>query len=101
MELTFSDFLIGFFLMNAMPHLLFGLIDVRFLSAFGFSRWGNLAYALVNIDVALLLFHMQYGIRELFTNGIVIGALAMLVIYAVTGRYFYNRFHLRHQPAAA
>ena len=92
MNFTLIDFLIGFFLMNAMPHMLFGLIGVRFISLFGFSAKGNIAYAFFNVTVALILFHIQYGLQEIFSNGIVIGALTLLLIYLITGRFFYNLF---------
>jgi hypothetical protein len=82
----------GFFLMNAMPHLLFGLIRLRFLSLFGFSARGNLLYALVNILIALSIYHVQYDISTLLDDGLMIGALAMLAIYAVTGRFFVRLF---------
>ncbi|WP_420628089.1 hypothetical protein [Candidatus Leptofilum sp.] len=93
--MTLIDFLTGFFLMNAMPHLLVGLFEIRFLSAFGYKPMANLGYALLNVVVALLLFHVQHSIQALSTHGILLGALAMLFIYLVTGRYFYNRFHLK------
>lgn len=92
MEFTLIDFFIGFFLMNAMPHLLFGLLKIRFLSAFGFSPKGNIAYAFLNVAIALLLFHIRYGIQELMNQGIVIGAGAMLLIYLLSGRFFYKLF---------
>jgi hypothetical protein len=91
-EFSLIDFFIGFFLMNAMPHLLFGLLKVRFFSAFGFSASGNLAYAFVNVVTALILFHAHYGVQALATHGIVIGAMAMLFIYLVSGRFFYDLF---------
>lgn len=92
MEFTLIDFLIGFFLMNAMPHNLFGLLKIRFFSAFGFSSQGNVAYGLLNIAIALVLFHIRYGIQALMNHGIVIGAGTMLLIYLVSGRFFYNLF---------
>lgn len=92
MAFTLIDFLIGFFLMNAMPHNLFGLLKIRFLSLFGFSSMGNLGYGLLNIVVALLLFHIQYGLQTVFNHGIILGAVAMLLIYLATGRFFYNLF---------
>lgn len=94
MELTVVDFLIGFFLMNAMPHTLFGLLKIRFFSAFGFSPQGNLGYGLLNVVLALVLFHFQYGIETLLSHGIVIGAGTMLLIYLVSGRFFYNLFQV-------
>ena len=65
MTLNILDFLTGFFLMNAMPHLLFGIIRLRFLSLFGFSAIGNLLYALVNIGIAGGLYHYQYDITSI------------------------------------
>ena len=81
MEFTFIDFLIGFFLMNAMPHILFGLLKIRFFSAFGFSPPGNMGYGLLNITVAFVLFHIHYGLETLMNHGIVVGAGTMLLIY--------------------
>lgn len=92
MQFTIIDFFIGFFLMNAMSHLLCGLFGTRFLSAFGFSNTGNIAYAFLNIAIALVLFHIQYGIQQLTNHGVLIGALTMLLIYLITGRFFYKLF---------
>ena len=96
MQITLIDFFIGFFLMNAMPHMLFGLFEIRFLSLFGYSSRGNLAYAFLNVAVALLLFHMQYGIQELLSQGILIDALTVFLLYLVTGRFFYKRFQNKY-----
>ncbi len=96
MNLTLVDFLIGFSLMNAMPHILFGLLKIRFFSAFGFSPLGNLGYGLLNLVVALFLFQAQYGLEALAHHGIVVGAVAMLLIYLVSGRFFYNLFQKRN-----
>lgn len=92
MQFVPTEFFVGFFLMNAMPHMLFGLLGIRFFSLFGFSAQGNLAYAFLNVVVALVLFHFQYGIQALISNGIVIGACTMLLIYLLTGRFFYSLF---------
>ena len=99
MELTLFTFLIGFFLMNAMPHLLFGLLRIRFFSLFGFSAAGNLAYAAFNIAMAMLLFHLEVGLSNLINNGVVLGAGAMLLIYLITGRFFYNLFNKNTQSS--
>jgi hypothetical protein len=92
MEFSFVDFLIGFTLMNAMPHLLFGLLKIRFFSVFGFSPQGNIAYAFLNIAIALTLFQIQYGLTTLAQHGVVVGAVAMWFIYLVSGKFFYNLF---------
>ncbi len=98
MNMTIIDFLIGFTLMNAMPHFLFGVLKIRFFSAFGFSPQGNIAYGFLNVAIALALFHGEYGFQSLPNHAIVIGACAMLLIYLVSGRFFYNRFQLGQLP---
>ena len=92
MTFTILDFLVGFLLMNAMPHWIFGITKTRMLSAFGFSPQANIAYSFLNIAVALTLFHFQHGIQTLFSSGVAVGALAMLVIYYLTGKFFVNTF---------
>ena len=89
---TLIDFLIGFFLMNAMPHMLMGILNVRFLSLFGFSARANFGYAAFNVVVAAVLFNLEHGLDKLLNNGVAVGALAMLAIYAVTGRFFVKLF---------
>ena len=93
MEVSIVDFLTGLALMNAMPHLLFGLFGIRFFSLFGFSAKGNLAYALLNVFFALGLFHYEHGIQVLAQHGLMLGGLAMLLIYLLTGKFFYRLFN--------
>ena len=103
MGFTFIEFLIGFTLMNAMPHFLFGLLKIRFLSAFGFSWQGNIGYGLFNVTIALGLFQFRYGLQELMGHGVVMGAGAVILIYLVTGRFFYKLFQSKdesHQQEA-
>lgn len=90
MTFSLADFFIGFFLMNAMPHLLFGLYRIRFISLFGLSPMGNLAYALFNIGAALTLFHINYGLSTLSQFGLILGAGFVWVMYVITGNFFYN-----------
>lgn len=97
MQFTLIDFFIGFFLMNAMPHLLFGLLKIRFISAFGFGSTGNVVYAFLNVVAALVLFHIQYEIQDLMNHGIMIGGGTILFIYFVSGRFFYNLFQQKDE----
>jgi len=85
--------------MNAMPHMIFGLIRLRFLSLFGFSALGNLLYSLVNIGAAGALYHHQYGINALLMDGVTLGALALLSIYLLTGRFFVALFQEKTKVA--
>ena len=97
MEFSFIDFLIGFALMNAMPHFLFGLFKIRFLSAFGFSPQGNIGYGLLNVVAALGLFQFRYGLQEFLGHGVVMGAGAVILIYLVTGKFFYQLFQSKDE----
>ena len=78
--------------MNAMPHMLFGVIRLRFLSAFGFSAIGNIVYAVINLILAGFLYDYQYGIETLVDDGLVLGALTIWVIYLLTGRFLAGLF---------
>ena len=98
MQLNILDFLTGFFLMNAMPHMIFGIIRLRFLSLFGFSALGNLLYAVVNVAIAGSIYHYQYDITSIKQDGILLGALTILVIYLATGRILVGLFQERHKP---
>ena len=86
------DFLIGFFLMNAMPHFVLGVWRGRILSAFGFGSRQNILYSLLNFSVAMGLFLWKYGFDGIFENGIFLGAVVMLLIYYVTGHFCYLLF---------
>src|SRR6266513_2588181 len=92
------DLLIGLTLMNAMPHFVLGIWKGRMLSAFGFSDTKNILYGLLNCTISLGLFMYQYGPEQLLENGIYTGALLILVIYFLTGRFWYALFRQK-QPA--
>ena len=57
-----SNLVIGFCIMNAMPHLLFGVMGIRFISPFGYTSANQLTWSAVNIAVALLLYHREYDL---------------------------------------
>ncbi|MEL6671035.1 MAG: hypothetical protein AAFR61_02555 [Bacteroidota bacterium] len=90
--MNWIDFLIGFFLMNAMPHFVLGIWKGRMLSAFGFGNRQNLLYSAVQFVAAIALFFYQYGWQGLAAHGIFAGALLILVLYYLTGKFFYERF---------
>jgi hypothetical protein len=78
--------------MNAMPHFVLGVWRGRMLSAFGFGDHKNIVYAFVNFAIALDLFLWRYGLAGLARNGIFAGALAILLIYFLTGRMWFRLF---------
>ena len=88
------DFILGGLLMNAMPHFIFGITKTKFLGLFGFSPAGNITYGIVQFLICLVLFQVEYGLSSIFSNGIVIGCLSVLVLYFLFGKIilrFYNR----------
>jgi hypothetical protein len=94
--MTIIDFLIGMTLMNAMPHFILGVWKVRMFSAFGFGNTKNILYGILNFLISLGLFFYKYGAKPLAENGIYAGALAILIIYFLTGWYWYSIFHKKH-----
>lgn len=90
--MTAIDFLIGLTLMNAMPHFVLGVWKARMLSGFGIGNGKNIAYGLVNFLVAMLLYSYQYGLASIAENGIVAGALFVLICYFLTGPFWYKKF---------
>ncbi|RJP55801.1 MAG: hypothetical protein C4557_00855 [Anaerolineaceae bacterium] len=91
--MTIIDFLIGMTLMNSMPHFVLGTWKGRMLSAFGFGDLQNILYGLLNLILSVGLFLYKYGMEKLLDNGIFTGALVLLVIYFLTGQYWYTIFH--------
>lgn len=87
------DFIIGATLMNAMPHFVLGVWKARMFSAFGFGDTQNIAYGVLNFVISFGLFLFKYGFAGLAQNGNYAGALTLLVIYFLTGRFWYARFN--------
>ena len=90
------DFLIGMTLMNAMPHFVLGIWKARMFSAFGFGDTKNILYGVLNFFASLGLFVYKYGIENIVQNGIYAGALGILVIYFLTGWFWYLIFHKKY-----
>lgn len=87
------DFIIGGLLMNAMPHFIFGITNVKYLGMFGFSTTGNIVYSLLQFGVCLILFHLQYDITHLFENGMFMGGLTVLISFYLFGRILFKLFN--------
>lgn len=81
------DFFIGALLANAMPHLIFGLTKTHFLGLFGYSAKGNIAYAILQFIIALVLIFVNYSYKELLNNGYLIGGITALFLYLVFGNF--------------
>lgn len=91
------DFFIGALLVNAMPHLIFGLTKTHFLGLFGYSPKGNITYAVLQFFLCCLLFYFNYGYKELLNNGYLIGGLTVLVLYFIFGK-FLVKFYGKQKP---
>lgn len=90
--MNITDFFIGGLLMNALPHFIFGITNTKFLGLFGYTPAGNIAYALLQAIIALCFFHYKYNLATLPANGMVLGALLVLVFYFVLGKIVLNAF---------
>jgi hypothetical protein len=94
------DFLIGMTLMNAMPHFVLGTWKARMFSAFGFGNTKNILYGILNFLVSLGLFVYKYGAKNIFQQGMYAGALLLLIIYFLTGWFWYSSFHKKYYDNA-
>lgn len=99
--MSITDFLIGLTLMNAMPHFVLGVWKGRMFSAFGFGDVKNMLYGLTNFALSLGLFLFTHGPAQLLRNGIYAGALVLLLIYFLTGRFWYLCFHAKQAENVA
>lgn len=79
--------------MNAMPHLVLGIWKGRMFSAFGFGDKQNIAYGFLCLAISVGLFIYKYGAGKILDNGIYSGALTLLLIYFVTGQFWYRLFN--------
>lgn len=91
--MNWIDFIIGATLMNAMPHLVLGIWKGRMFSAFGFGNKQNIAYGLLCLIISLALFIYKYGADKILDNEIYLGALSLLIIYFITGQFWFRLFN--------
>ena len=89
-----QDFFIGFFLANSLPHFVAGFAEIRFLSLFGFSAKGNIIYSVWNLFLASAIGYFFYGTEFFTTNGYFIGGATILILYYLSGRFLYVRWHI-------
>lgn len=87
------DFLIGFTLMNAMPHYILGVWKAKMLSGFGMGDTKNIVWGLVNFALSIGLFAYKYGLSYLPEHGMYLGALTILVTFFITSHFWYARFY--------
>ncbi|PCJ66305.1 MAG: hypothetical protein COA58_05890 [Bacteroidetes bacterium] len=94
--MNITDFLIGFFLMNAMPHFILGHWGTRMLSGFGFGNKANLAWALANLVTSLTIMIYTYGLSGILDHGIYLGALSMLILFWIASPLWKKLFGERN-----
>ncbi len=86
------DIIIGALLMNSMPHLVLGIWKGRMFSIFGFGNNQNIAYGFLCLCASVGLYIYKYGLDHMLSNSIYSGALLLLLIYFVTGWFWYRLF---------
>lgn len=82
----FLDFIIGVLLMNSLPHFVLGITKTRFLGMFGYKPAANIWYSIVQLALALVLFHINHGIETILDNGIVLGAACTGILFLLFGK---------------
>ncbi len=92
MQNPIIDFLIGLTVANSIPHFLVGAAGIRFLGMFGYGDKANMAYSLVSIAASLVLFHINYGIMNLFSKPMYVGALFVAVAYVFSSHVLVKIF---------
>ena len=80
-------------LVNCLPHFVLGIWGGRMLSGLGFGNRGNIIYGIFNFIVSIGLYVYQYGLANIFQNGIYLGALFVIISYFIVGKTCYNYFH--------
>lgn len=75
------DFLIGVFAANALPHFVLGCVDAQVLGLFGYGARQNRLYGYFCAAVALLLFHVRYGLSTLLAQPMLLGVLFVVFSY--------------------
>jgi hypothetical protein len=86
------DFIVGALIANAMPHFLLGISKIRYLGLFGYSHKGNIAYGVLQFVVAITLLFVNYSFEVILQNGFVLGALFVLVLFLLFGRFSLKLF---------
>ena len=87
-----TDFIIGATLMNAMPHMLVGYGNIRFLGLFGYGNLPNIAYAALSTVLSAGLFTWKYGIEGWTNNTLYFGGLFVLTAYWIFGKWMIRFF---------
>lgn len=83
--------------MNAMPHFVFGITKTKFLGLFGFSPNGNIAYAVLQCVICLVLFHLKYNLANILENGIFVGGLTVLILFFGFGKLLLSLFNKKEE----
>lgn len=75
-----------------MPHFIFGITKTRYLGLFGYSPKGNIVYGVLQFVIAMVLLFVNYSYKEILQNGFVLGALSVLVLFLLFGRFSLKLF---------
>lgn len=86
------DLIIGITLINALPHMLVGYGNIRFLGLFGYGNLPNIAYAALSTIISITLFSWKYGVEGWMTNGVYVGGCFVLAAYWIFGKWLIKIF---------
>ena len=92
MTMHILNFLTGLFLANSIPHLVVGVMDIRFLSLFGFGGKANIAYSVWNVCLAGSIAIYAHGLDALLYNFFFWGVFFIYISYVAAGRFLYLKW---------
>ncbi len=90
------DFIIGFLLLNALPHFVLGVYKMRILSLFGFSSIANMAYGILCFCGSLGLYLYTYGFSSMMEDGFMLGGIFICCAYFMVAKILYHLWQVNH-----
>ena len=94
MNIIWIDWLSGFLVVGAMVHLAMAHSDTPFPSVFGKGRKANLWHSIILAVVVVDLQFFTYDFTAILSNGLLLGALDMYLLYLVFGRWLHRKLQL-------
>jgi len=99
MEFSFVDFIVGFLMLGAMAHVVASRAEISFPSAFGYSAKANLIHGLLVAFIAVDIYFFSYGFAATIGNGMLMGMVDLIILYALFGRILHKKIQKKHLAA--
>lgn len=101
--MTFSilEFLAGFLLVGSVTHLVMAYSNLEFPSLFGRSPRANMIYSVCVAAIAVDLFIFSQGFSAFLSNGLLMGAVDMYLLYLLFGKLLHKKLAGKGVPSVA